>query len=277
MKSHRQLDLFAAAVGAAACSFLLSANLAVAEIQGSRIEPSSERSDMVFDVNNASRREVIDRLFAGSGIEIKWISPGFAEDRIGGKFSGKAVEVLRQFLAHTNFVIVHNGSGEASRIVRLVIVGPAKGGGSSADLAALAAAIKLAKGSVETIGSVAPQPESPKDPAQAQTADAAPAPAEAPTRSVSSRTDSREPSIGLAPAPADLTGVPHLEPSGDASGILKPPPAGETAPVLSMTQDAELPRLVPPPGVLNEVPFRPALPGAGSPTLGPAPSGRGHI
>jgi hypothetical protein len=59
---------------------------------------------------------------------------------------------------------------------------------------------------------------------------------------------------------------------GDAAGLLKPPPVGETAPLL--TPGAEAPPLVPP-SQTTALPLTPALAGTAVPLMNPAQPGRG--
>jgi hypothetical protein len=85
-----------------------------------------------------SRREVLDRLFAGTGIEIKWVNLSYGDQLISGTFRGEVTAIARQLLARTDFVLVRDRIDEASRITRIVIVGPAKGEQSPARLATIA-------------------------------------------------------------------------------------------------------------------------------------------
>jgi hypothetical protein len=113
-----------------------------AGVQDSRFEFSSDGTSVDFDVRDTSRREVPNQFFAGTDIEIQWTNTAFADQRISGKFSGTPTAVLQQLLAQSNFVIVRDGSGDTSRVVRVIIDGPTRREQSSAGLAALAATIK---------------------------------------------------------------------------------------------------------------------------------------
>src|SRR5262245_34573913 len=122
-------------------SCTLMCGSACAGDQDSRFDLSPDGSRVDFDLRDAPRRDVLDRLFAGRGIEIRWINSSFANERISGRFSGSVSNVARDLLVQTNFVLVHEVQGETSRVTRVVVVGPAKGEPRSDALAALAAAV----------------------------------------------------------------------------------------------------------------------------------------
>src|SRR5262249_19019476 len=49
-------------------------NPIAAAVQDSRFEFSPDGTKVVFEVTDVPRREVLDRLFAGTGIEVKWLN-----------------------------------------------------------------------------------------------------------------------------------------------------------------------------------------------------------
>jgi hypothetical protein len=108
-------------LGAGVCGGLMCGCLALAGDLDSRFDISPDGANVDFDVRDTARRDVLSRLFDGTGIEIRWVNPSFADERISGQFSGTASAVARQLLARTNFVLVHDGSDQASRVVRVVI------------------------------------------------------------------------------------------------------------------------------------------------------------
>jgi hypothetical protein len=174
-------------------------------------------------VRDTSRREVLNQLFGGTDIKIRWINPAFADERITGKFSGTPTAVLQKLLAQSNFVIVHAGSGDTSRVARVIIHGPTRREQSSAGLAALAATIT---------------------PPQQQAA----AGAQAQQESLNRRTKSPIP--GPVPTPNDLTA------STESGGLRTPPPEGLTAPQVVPPTSAE----APPPGDSTALTLMPAPP-----------------
>lgn len=236
----------------AACSGLLAVGSASAGLADIRLEVSPDGKKVDFEVRDTPRREVLKQLFFGSPVEIKWINAAFAEQRIGGRFSGTPAVVVRQLLAGANFVVVHRGEDDASRVVQLVVVGPATGELSSAGLAALAAAIKL-----HAVGLGPTPPEIDK---VARTPQLTEVDLTAPMGPKSLPAD-------LSAARNSLLSVPERD--GDATGVLVPPPVGATAPKLVLKEGAGVPPLSPPPPSQNvkDLPLMP--PTLGAPGLRP--------
>src|SRR5919199_6122979 len=142
MNRKRARQVLLAGIGAAACTGLLGMKLAIAGVEDSRFEFSPDGASVAFEVRDVARRDVLKQLFAGSDLDIVWINAAYAEERIRGQFTGTPAAVARQLLGQTNFIVVHDDSAGASRVVRLVVVGPAQGEQSSTGLGALLAAIK---------------------------------------------------------------------------------------------------------------------------------------
>jgi len=123
-----------------ACIGVTAANSVSAAVQDSRFEFSPDGANVAFEVSDVSRREVLDRLFAGTGIEVKWLNAAFANEPISGTFGGDRSAVARVLLSQTNFVI---GYDDKARLARVVIVGPSGKEPNASALAALTAAIRL--------------------------------------------------------------------------------------------------------------------------------------
>jgi hypothetical protein len=306
MSGSRALHILLGTLSAGACSGLLGANLALAGVRDNRLELAADGTNIEFEVKDTSRRDVFNQLFAGSGIEIKWVAAAFADERIGGKFSGTPAAVIRELLAQTNFIVV---SADSSRVIRLVMVGPAKGDQSFSGLAALAGAIRLVattkEPKSETIGGTPPQPETPKPLLKPQLAQAAPPPLELPKAASLDGTSApperpgpppKPQAAGARPATAELPNVsssqspaapldkppssgaaagspgaapiarPEVSANGSAESIMRPAPEGATAPPLVATQ---APSLIPPPEGVTALPLSPPPPGAVAPELRP--------
>jgi hypothetical protein len=232
---------------AAACSSLLVAGSASAGLADIRLEVSSDGKKVDFEVRDAPRREVLKQLFYGSPVEIKWINAAFAEQRIGGKFSGTPALVVRQLLAGTNFVVVHQDEGDVSRVVQLVIVGPATGELSSAGLAALAAAIKP-----NAVGFGLTPPETSKAPLTPQFTEV----------DLTAPTAPKSLPAAAPPLAARNSLLSAPERNGDATGVLVPPPEGAIAPRLVLKEGAGTPPLSPPPSQKGkDLPLMPPGPG----------------
>jgi len=274
MGGKRTLDVLLGTVLAGACWFLVATTLAAAGVEDSRFEISPDGASVEFDIRDMSRRDVLNHLFAGSDLQINWSNATFAEGRIRGKFTGTPAAVVRQLLAQTNFVIVRDGSNEESRVVRLVVVGPAQGEQSSAGLAALSGAVKPVKpkepSKAQSVGGAPTRPEPARPESKEQRADAAPTTAEGSSplltgaRSTSSRSGAHPTQTAAVLALSDVGR------GNDATGLLKPPPKGATPPMLVSKGGAETPALVPPSQLKTEMP----LTGNTAPSSGPAQAPR---
>jgi hypothetical protein len=113
----------------------------LAGVQDSRFHITSDGAQVEFDVRDAPRRAVMERLFAGRQIEIQWASASFADEPVTGSFTGAPSAVARHLLADADFVAVYDGGGDHARIVRLVIAGRAATRNAPA-LAAVEAALR---------------------------------------------------------------------------------------------------------------------------------------
>jgi hypothetical protein len=283
MNGKRTLDVLLAILCAGVCSGFVGLDQARAGVEDSRFEFSADGTSIEFDVHDTARRDVLSQLFAGSDLEIVWINVAFAAERIRGRFAGTPAAVARQLLAQTNFVIVHDASGEQTRVVRLVVVGPAQREQSSAGLATLTAAIKPVskpkeRPESESAGGAPPRPE-PARGAKPQLAGAAPVIAEVPGAAPTGATPARGEGqrLPLTAAAARLGLVAALSETGrgdDASGLLRPPPDDATAPLPILKGGNEAPPLVPPSQTLTAMPLTPAAAGTPAPPLRAAPTGR---
>jgi hypothetical protein len=97
----------------------------LAGVQDSRFHITSDGAQVEFDVRDAPRRAVMERLFAGRPIDVQWTSASFADEPVTGRFTGAPSAVARQLLADADFMAVYDGGGDHARIVRLVIAGRA--------------------------------------------------------------------------------------------------------------------------------------------------------
>jgi len=253
MVANRALGGFSDMVRAAACSAVLVVASPSAGFADVRLEFSADGKKVDFEVGNVPRREALKQLFSDSPVEIKWINAAFAEQRIGGKFSGAPATVIRQLLAGTNFIVVHREENDASRVVELIIVGPANGELSSTGVAALAAALKpgaQSKVVPDAIGLGMTPPGSHGAPLTPQVADVDP----------EARKDAQSVLNNLLQSP---------ERNGDATGVLVPPPKGAIPPRLVLTEGAGTPPLSPPSsGSAKDLPLTSPL--SGPPVRWPA-------
>src|SRR5262249_11474947 len=120
MNRSRTLEVLLGTMSAGLCSGLLGINLALAGVQDDGLQFSPDGTTVELEARDTPRRELFDRLFAGTGIEVKWVATTFGDERVVGKFSGTPASVIRQLLSQTNFVVVHDG--DSPRVIRLLIV-----------------------------------------------------------------------------------------------------------------------------------------------------------
>jgi hypothetical protein len=160
-------------------------------------------------MRNVPRREVLERLLAGTGIGLTWVNPSFAEQPITGTFQGPREAVARQLLGETDFIIGYNGKSEVERVV---IVGSAGKTASPSALAVLAGAIQ--KGAVAEAtrgGAVAfPRPTT-AVPQMVPTSDFPPPPAPGAAAVIA-------PVPGMAPSPASQQPTAGNVPTAPAAG-----------------------------------------------------------
>lgn len=107
-------------------------------------EPGANSGNSEIKVDGLTRKQALDQLFAGLGIEIVWLNRAVADELVSGNFRGTLPEVARELLAQTNFVAAVARVENELRITRLVIVGRASGQ-SSPGLPALETALRRPK------------------------------------------------------------------------------------------------------------------------------------
>jgi hypothetical protein len=225
-----------------ACGCIISLNLAVAGIQESRFDFSADGANAEFEVRDVPRREVLNRLFADTGIEIRWINAAFADEAMSGMFRGASDVVARQLLAQMNFVIVSDGSDDTPRVTRLIVVGPAKGDQSWPTLSAITTA--MAAAIPKRVRKEAP-------------------PTAVPAAVTPPADQGRARAIGMAASPL----MPTLSPeaAADTTGLMKPPPPDEAAPQPVFTAGMDAPPLIVPHDTMT--PFKAAIAGIALPLV----------
>jgi hypothetical protein len=155
MRTFRGLTSLFARLCLCACGGIIFAGMALADVQESRFDISSDEANVALDVQGISRRAVLDRLFANTGIEFNWLNPSVADELISGKFNGTLSGIARQLLAQTDFVLVYDGADKV-RIARVLIVGRARSGQSAARTAGIEAAMRLPAGVMAALPMPAP-------------------------------------------------------------------------------------------------------------------------
>ena len=79
---------------------------------------------IALDSGGATRREILNRLFAGREVEIEWRNKAFADERVqSGRLSGPPAEVARRLLARVSYVMSYDTSSDEPRLARIVVLG----------------------------------------------------------------------------------------------------------------------------------------------------------
>jgi hypothetical protein len=85
---------------------------------------SGRDGQVVLEPNGATRREILNRLFAGREVEIEWRNKAFADERVQSRgLSGPPIELARRLLARQSYVMSYDNSGVEPRLARVVILG----------------------------------------------------------------------------------------------------------------------------------------------------------
>lgn len=118
-------------------AFLIGTTPGVAEIV-----VNADGQSVVMEVRDATRREVLERLFSGRNIQLDWLNASYGDEKISGTFRGSMPDITRSLLTDSNFVIVYDQIGDNYQISRLVMMGRSLQGQTSGGLSAIASAMQ---------------------------------------------------------------------------------------------------------------------------------------
>ena len=114
--------------------FDLSAVAQTSTIPGAQSNSTGEGGGVSVEASNgdrvalfakgATRRQVLNRLFAARDVEIIWKNRVFADERVYGQFEGTRRCVARWLLSRRSYIITYDISGEMPRTFRIFILGP---------------------------------------------------------------------------------------------------------------------------------------------------------
>jgi hypothetical protein len=91
---------------------------------GERTRETVRDVEIALDSGGATRREILNRLFAGREVEIEWRNKAFADERVqGGRLSGPPAELARRLLARASYVMFYDRSSNEPRLARIVVLG----------------------------------------------------------------------------------------------------------------------------------------------------------
>jgi hypothetical protein len=80
--------------------------------------------EIAIDTSGATRREILNRLFADREVEIEWRNKAFADEMLqGGRLSGPPIEIARRLLTRVNYVMSYEADSDEPRLARIVILG----------------------------------------------------------------------------------------------------------------------------------------------------------
>ena len=179
----------------------------LAGVKDSTFVISPDRKHVVFELREVSRREILERLFAGDTVEFAWIDLSLADESITGSFRGNPNAILERLLNGLDFVIVHNPQG----ISRVSILGRSRANGIVPPGGATSPVVRL--------------PQVPKEPPTA--------PASAPQMPLSLMPG--KPTMPItAPAPGQSQLMPvQPAPGQSPSMTVQPPPSASIFPILA--------------------------------------------
>jgi hypothetical protein len=104
------------AVGALACAFS-----ALAIAADDQFVFSDDRFSVRVNVRGMPLGEVLRRLLENTPADIRWGDPALEKQPITGSFNGHIVDVVRELLRGTNFIIAHSDGNDA--VARVIILG----------------------------------------------------------------------------------------------------------------------------------------------------------
>jgi hypothetical protein len=95
--------------------------------------------EAVLVASGATRRVVLDRLFAGRDVTLIWRSTAVADEEVHGRFVGPVDSIARRLLAQSNYFIAYDRDTRHARAMRIIVLASSKGSSPqpSAQLAAL--------------------------------------------------------------------------------------------------------------------------------------------
>lgn len=226
--------------GVCVASILVS-GASLAGVDDSQFVVSSDGSSVQFELREVSRREVLDRLFAGQDIKLDWVNTAVADEHISGSYGGSLSQVTRQLLGALNFILVYDGVAQESRLTRVVIVGRGSGV-ASPSLAVLEAAMQRAGRPVAPVPSSKPQ-------ASSAAAENARPRASEPPRVAARNPLNQPPGNGPAPTPRAIGGPAPIPVPMPANAPEPLPRMSGTLPSVAPVAGANLPVLPGPSGV----------------------------
>jgi len=83
----------------------------------------SDGPGFTLEVRGATRRQVLERVFAGSGVIIEWSDKTFAAEKIERRYRGSLDEIASDLLARANVVIAYDTVAGEPRMVRVLVLG----------------------------------------------------------------------------------------------------------------------------------------------------------
>ena len=98
-------------------------NSAKVRVSDASLTLRSEGSEFTIEFSEVTRRKVVERLFAASGVAVTWTDTTLAEELIGGRYIGSREKIVNRLLSDTNFIIAYDLSGNEPRMTSVLILG----------------------------------------------------------------------------------------------------------------------------------------------------------
>jgi hypothetical protein len=82
-----------------------------------------EAHDIELVAVGATRRAILERVLAESGVAVEWRDNSYAEEKIDARYRGSFDQIASWLLARANFVIAYRKNGDAQRMVQIIVLG----------------------------------------------------------------------------------------------------------------------------------------------------------
>ncbi len=94
-----------------------------AEVSDTALSLRSEGNKFILEFSGTTRRQVVERLFAASGVTVNWLDTAHAAELIEGRHVGSLEEIVSRLLSRTDYIIAYDMSGSEPRMTSVVVHG----------------------------------------------------------------------------------------------------------------------------------------------------------
>jgi len=103
---------------------------------------AAPESEAAVETHGGTRRQILERAFAGSGVTLEWFDKKFADEAIEGGGDVTVETAATRLLARTNYIIVYDTSRDEPRMTRLLVLGRGLPSAKAAELQGKLAALR---------------------------------------------------------------------------------------------------------------------------------------